>query len=73
MVTPLMVKKSVFLKKQPGSRDKSAHFVIPHYAGIVNYNLTDWLTKNKDPVVDQLKNLLKFRKFVKIHCSVYKI
>ena len=28
-------------------------------AGIVNYNLTDWLTKNKDPlndtVVDQLK------------------
>eukprot|EP00092_Neocalanus_flemingeri_P014216 GFUD01015336.1.p1 GENE.GFUD01015336.1~~GFUD01015336.1.p1 ORF type:complete len:1946 (-),score=553.34 GFUD01015336.1:197-6034(-) len=55
----LLGKSPVFLKKQPGSRDKSAHFAIAHYAGIVNYNLTDWLTKNKDSmndtVVDQLK------------------
>merc|ERR1719153_1562868 len=39
--------------------DKNAHFAIAHYAGVVNYNLTDWLTKNKDQcndtVVDQLK------------------
>merc|ERR1712198_648743 len=55
----LLGKSPVFLKKQPGSKDKNAHFAIAHYAGIVNYNLTDWLTKNKDPlndtVVDQLK------------------
>jgi len=55
----LLGKSPVFLKKQPGSRDKSAHFAIAHYAGIVNYNLTDWLNKNKDPlndtVVDQMK------------------
>jgi len=55
----LLGKSPVFLKKQPGSRDKTAHFAISHYAGIVNYNLTDWLTKNKDQcndtVVDQLK------------------
>merc|ERR1711962_1359505 len=42
-----------------GSKDKNAHFAIAHYAGVVNYNLTDWLTKNKDQcndtVVDQLK------------------
>jgi len=55
----LLGKSPVFLKKQPGSRDKQAHFAIAHYAGIVNYNLSDWLNKNKDPlndtVVDQLK------------------
>ena len=55
----LLGKSPVFLKKQPGSKDKSAHFAIAHYAGIVNYNLTDWLTKNidrlNDTVVDQLK------------------
>merc|ERR1712173_430493 len=55
----LLGESNVFLKKQPGSKDKSAHFAIAHYAGIENYNLSDWLTKNKDPVnatvVDQLK------------------
>ena len=59
LVENLLGKSTSFLKKQPGSRDKSAHFAIGHYAGIVNYNLTDWLTKNKDQcndtVVDQLK------------------
>merc|ERR1712054_17070 len=47
------------LKKQPGSKDKSAHFAIAHYAGIVNYNLSDWLTKNKDPVNDTVVDQLK--------------
>merc|ERR1711931_222278 len=49
----------VFLKKQPGSKDKSAHFAIAHYAGIVNYSLTDWLTKNKDPVNDTVVDQMK--------------
>jgi len=55
----LLGKSPVFLKKQPGSKDKNAHFAIAHYAGIVNYNLSNWLDKNKDPlndtVVDQMK------------------
>lgn len=55
----LLGKSPVFMKKQPGGKDKNAHFAIAHYAGIVNYNLTNWLDKNKDPlndtVVDQLK------------------
>merc|ERR1711936_1516663 len=55
----LLGKSPVFLKKQPGSKDKSAHFAIGHYAGIVNYNLTDWLTKNKDPVNDTVVDQLK--------------
>merc|ERR1719412_2275200 len=55
----LLGKSPVFLKKQPGSKDKTAHFAIAHYAGIVNYNLTDWLTKNKDPVNDTVVDQLK--------------
>ena len=48
----LLGKSNVFLKKQPGSKDKNAHFAIAHYAGIVNYNLCNWLDKNKDPLND---------------------
>merc|ERR1712158_59474 len=55
----LLGKTTAFLKKQPGSKDKNAHFALAHYAGIVNYNITDWLTKNKDQcndtAVDQMK------------------
>merc|ERR1712045_338218 len=55
----LLGKSPVFLKKQPGSKDKNAHFAIAHYAGIVNYNRTDWLTKNKDPVNDTVVDQMK--------------
>merc|ERR1719323_2179079 len=55
----LLGKSPVFLKKQPGSKDKNAHFAIAHYAGIVNYNLTNWLDKNKDPVNDTVVDQLK--------------
>ena len=56
----LLGKTTAFLKKQPGSKDKNAHFALAHYAGIVNYNITDWLTKNKDQCNDtvRIKNFL---------------
>merc|ERR1712168_935792 len=51
-------KLPVFLK--PASKtDKNAHFGISHYAGIVSYNVTNWLEKNKDPVNDTVVEVMK--------------
>ena len=57
----LLGKCAVFLKKQPGSKDKNAHFAIAHYAGIVNYNLSNWLDKNKDPLNDTVVDQVNFQ------------
>merc|ERR1719468_646885 len=39
--------------------DPNAHFGVIHYAATVSYNLTDWLTKNKDPLNDTVVELMK--------------
>merc|ERR1712200_315685 len=51
-------KLPVFLKPQ-AKTDKNAHFAISHYAGIVSYNVTNWLEKNKDPVNDSVVEVFK--------------
>merc|ERR550539_97083 len=51
-------KLPVFLKPQ-SKTDKNAHFAISHYAGIVSYNVTNWLEKNKDPVNDTVVEIMK--------------
>merc|ERR1712096_268142 len=51
--------KSVPMAKPQSKTDKNAHFAIIHYAGIVSYNVTGWLEKNKDPVNDTVVDLLK--------------
>merc|ERR1712072_1385607 len=51
-------KLPVFLKPQ-SKTDKNAHFAISHYAGIVSYNVTGWLEKNKDPVNDTAVEVFK--------------
>merc|ERR1719249_81259 len=51
-------KLPIFLKPQ-SKTDKNAHFAISHYAGIVSYNVTKWLEKNKDPVNDTVVEIFK--------------
>merc|ERR1712172_421821 len=51
-------KLPVFLKPQ-SKTDKNAHFAISHYAGIVSYNVTNWLEKNKGPVNDSVVEVMK--------------
>merc|ERR1712142_593876 len=47
--------KSVAFIKPKGD----AHFGCCHYAGVVNYNITGWLEKNKDPLNDTVADQLK--------------
>merc|ERR1712088_508282 len=54
----LLGKCAPFAKPQ-SKTDKNAHFAIIHYAGIVSYNVTGWLEKNKDPVNDTVVDVLK--------------
>merc|ERR1719376_1483322 len=52
-------KSPTFQKPKPGGADKDAHFAVVHYAGTVNYNLTGWLEKNKDPLNDSVIDVMK--------------
>merc|ERR1712055_100771 len=51
-------KLPVFLKPK-SETDPDAHFGISHYAGVVNYNVTNWLEKNKDPVNETVVEVFK--------------
>ena len=51
--------KSPPFAKPQSQTDKDAHFAVIHYAGIVSYNVTAWLEKNKDPVNDSVVDILK--------------
>ena len=51
--------KSTAFAKPCSKTDEEAHFAVIHYAGIVSYNVTAWLDKNKDPVNDTLVDVLK--------------
>ncbi|KAM6913477.1 myosin heavy chain, skeletal muscle, adult-like [Lycodopsis pacificus] len=50
-------KNSIFQKPKPSKAKAEAHFSLMHYAGTVDYNLSGWLEKNKDPLNDTVVQL----------------
>nr|XP_020641637.1 myosin-1B-like [Pogona vitticeps] len=46
-----------FQKPKPVKGKAEAHFALVHYAGTVDYNITGWLEKNKDPLNDTVVGL----------------
>merc|ERR1712128_418325 len=64
-------KMGIFLKPQ-SKTDKNAHFAISHYAGIVSYNVTNWLEKNKDPVNDSVVEVMKSTSTVALLINLWK-
>ncbi|KAF7640574.1 hypothetical protein LDENG_00033670, partial [Lucifuga dentata] len=47
-----------------------AHFSLVHYAGTVDYNITGWLDKNKDPLNDSVVQLYQ-KSSVKLLSHLY--
>uniref|UniRef100_UPI003AAE03E5 myosin heavy chain, fast skeletal muscle-like n=1 Tax=Centroberyx gerrardi TaxID=166262 RepID=UPI003AAE03E5 len=52
-----MGKNNAFQKPKPAKGKAEAHFSLVHYAGTVDYNVTGWLDKNKDPLNDSVLQL----------------
>ncbi|XP_041099466.1 myosin heavy chain, fast skeletal muscle-like, partial [Polyodon spathula] len=50
-------KNNAFQKPKPGKGKVEAHFSLVHYAGIVDYNVSGWLDKNKDPLNETVLGL----------------
>ncbi|XDV20799.1 hypothetical protein PO909_026041 [Leuciscus waleckii] len=63
-------KNKAFEKPKPAKGKAEAHFSLVHYAGTVDYNVTGWLDKNKDPLNDSVL-LLYQKSSVKLLATLY--
>ncbi|XP_021424537.2 myosin heavy chain, fast skeletal muscle [Oncorhynchus mykiss] len=66
-------KTAAFQKPKPTKgkeAGKEAHFALVHYAGIVEYSITGWLDKNKDPLNDSVVQLYQ-KSTVKLLAYLY--
>ncbi|XP_061866606.1 myosin-3-like [Colius striatus] len=63
-------KSSNFQKPKPAKGKAEAHFSLVHYAGTVDYNITGWLEKNKDPLNETVVGLYQ-KSSMKILCNLY--
>lgn len=50
-------KSGNFQKPKPVKGKVEAHFSLVHYAGTVDYSITGWLDKNKDPLNETVVQL----------------
>ncbi|NXG66250.1 MYH3 protein, partial [Hemiprocne comata] len=63
-------KSSNFQKPKPAKGKAEAHFSLVHYAGTVDYNISGWLEKNKDPLNETVIGLYQ-KSSMKILCNLY--
>uniref|UniRef100_A0A3B4ZHI4 Myosin-4-like n=1 Tax=Stegastes partitus TaxID=144197 RepID=A0A3B4ZHI4_9TELE len=63
-------KNNCFLKPKTVKGKPEAHFTLYHYAGTVDYNITGWLEKNKDPLNESVVQLYQ-KSSVKILAMLY--
>ncbi|XP_014838804.1 PREDICTED: myosin heavy chain, fast skeletal muscle-like [Poecilia mexicana] len=63
-------KSKAYEKPKPGKGKAEAHFSLVHYAGTVDYNITGWLDKNKDPLNDSVVQLYQ-KSGNKLLCLLY--
>ncbi|XP_070704643.1 myosin heavy chain, skeletal muscle, adult-like [Pempheris klunzingeri] len=63
-------KNSIFQKPKPCKGKTEAHFSLMHYAGTVDYNISGWLEKNKDPLNDTVVQLYQ-KASLKLLCQLF--
>ncbi|XP_078081536.1 myosin-4-like [Mustelus asterias] len=63
-------KSNNFQKPKPAKGKAEAHFSLVHYAGTVDYNITGWLDKNKDPLNETVIGLFQ-KSSVKLLAQLY--
>merc|ERR1719427_2289682 len=63
-------KNKAFEKPKPAKGKGEAHFSLVHYAGTVDYSITGWLEKNKDPLNDSVIGLYQ-KSSVKLLAVLY--
>uniref|UniRef100_A0A8C5MYY5 Myosin heavy chain n=1 Tax=Leptobrachium leishanense TaxID=445787 RepID=A0A8C5MYY5_9ANUR len=59
-----------FEKPKPAKGKAEAHFSLVHYAGTVDYNISGWLDKNKDPLNETVVGLYQ-KSSVKLLAHLY--
>ncbi|XP_043571152.1 myosin-4-like [Chiloscyllium plagiosum] len=63
-------KSNNFQKPKPAKGKAEAHFSLVHYAGTVDYNISGWLDKNKDPLNETVTGLFQ-KSSVKLLAHLY--